>query len=54
MKELTKNRTKDFYFNFNGNTYVQKDPVAMGSPLVPVLAGIFMVELERAVMLKLS
>ena len=33
---------------------IQKDGVAMGSPLAPVLAGIFMVELERAVIPKLS
>ena len=29
--------------------YVQNDGVAMGSPLGPVLANIFMVELERSV-----
>ena len=54
MKELVKLCTKDVHFNFNGTTYVQKDGVAMGSPLPPVLAGIFMVELERAVIPKLS
>ena len=54
MKELIKLCTKDVHFNFNGITYVQKDGVAMGSPLAPVLAGIFMVELERAVIPKLS
>ena len=31
------------------NIYVQNDGVAMGSPLGPVLANIFMVELERLV-----
>ena len=54
MKELIKLCTKDVLFNFNGTTYVQKDRVAMGSLLAPVLAGIFMVELERAVIPKLS
>ena len=54
MKELIQLCTKDVHFNFNGTTYVQKDGVAMGSRLAPVLAGIFMVELERAVIPKLS
>ena len=54
MKELIKLCTKDVRFNFSGTTYVQKDAVAMGSKLTPVLAGIFMVELERAVIPKLS
>ena len=54
MKELIKLCTKDVHFNFSGITYVQKDGVALGSPLAPVLAGIFMVELERAVIPKLS
>ena len=54
MKELVKLCMKDVHFNFNGTKYVQKDGVAMGSPLPPVLAGIFMVELERAVIPKLS
>ena len=54
MKECIRLCTKDVHFNFNGTTYVQKDGVAMGSPLAPVLARIFMVELERAVIPKLS
>ena len=49
MKKLIKLCMKVVHFNFNGTTYVLKDRVAMGSPLAPVLAGIFMVELERAV-----
>ena len=32
----------------NGNIYLQTDGVAMGSPLGPVLAGIFMVHLQRS------
>ena len=54
MTELIKLCTKDVHFNFNGSTYVQKDGVAMGSPLAPVLAGIIMVKLERTVFPKLS
>ena len=57
MKELIKLCTKDVHFNFNGATYVWKDGEAigsMGSPLAPILAGIFMVQLERANTPKLS
>ena len=54
MKELIKLCTKDVHFNFNETTYVQKNRVAMGSWFAPVLAGIFMVELKRAVIPKLS
>ena len=54
MKELIKLCTKDVHFNFNGTADVQKDGVAMASPLAPAPAGIFMVELERATITKLS
>ena len=54
MKELIKYCTKDVHFHFNGTTYVQKGGVAIGSQLAPVLAGIFMLELDRAVFPKLS
>ena len=54
MNKLIQICMKDVHFDFNGTTYVQKDGVAMGSPLAPVLAGIFMVELERAIIPKLS
>ena len=49
MKELLNLCTKCVHFTFDGNIYVQNDGVAMGSPLGPVLANIFMVELERLV-----
>ena len=49
MKQLLLICTKDVHFTFNNEIYKQKDGVAMGSPLGPVLAGIFMVELERKV-----
>ena len=38
------------HFSYNGDIYTQADGVAMGSPLSPVLAGIFMVELERTIL----
>jgi len=42
--------TKHVHFSYNDTMYIQKDGVAMGSPLGPVLAGIFMVELERTLL----
>ena len=47
LKELLILCTKIFFFTFGGKTFVQSDGVAMGSPLGPVLADIFMVELEN-------
>ena len=41
--------TKNFHFCFNGDIYQQNDGVAMGSPLGPVLASIFMVELKTRI-----
>ena len=38
------------HFSYNGDIYTQADGVTMGSPLGPVLAGIFMVELERTIL----
>ena len=35
------------HFTFDGKTYVQKNGVALGSPLGLALSGIFMVELEN-------
>ena len=42
--------TKNVHFSYNGDIYTQADGVAMGSPLGPLLAGIFMVELERTIL----
>ena len=42
--------TKNVYFSFVNNIYVQNGGIAIGSPLGPILANIFMVELERSVM----
>jgi hypothetical protein len=39
--------TSECKFIFNGDTYEQKDGVAMGSPLGPTLANIFMVDFEE-------
>ena len=50
LKELLELCTKQVHFSFNNTLYKQSDGVAMGSPLGPVLAGIFMVDLETKVM----
>ena len=54
MKDMLILCTKNVHFSMNGDIYLQIDGVAMGSPLGPVLAGIFMVELERSLVPKLS
>ena len=46
LKTLLELCTKEMHFLFNGKVYRQINGVAMGSPLGPVLANIFMVELE--------
>ena len=48
MKEILLLCTKNVHFTFRDVVYLQTDGVAMGSPLGPVLAGIFMVDLERS------
>lgn len=47
LKELLELCTKQLHFSFNGEMYRQADGVAMGSPLGPVIANIFMSELEN-------
>ena len=47
MKELLYLCSKNAHFTLNSKTYLQVDGVAMGSPRGPVLANIFMVELEQ-------
>ena len=47
MKKLLRICTKEMHFSFNDVIYKQIDGVAMGSPLGPVLANVFMVELEE-------
>ena len=46
--------TKNVHFSYNHDIYIQRDGVAMGSPLGPLLAGIFMVNLERSSIPKLN
>ena len=47
MEKLLWLCTTGLHFTFNGEVYRQIDGVAMGSPLGPVLANVFMVELEE-------
>ena len=47
LRELILLCTKDVHFTFTGEKFTQVDSVTLGSPLVPILAGIFMEELER-------
>ena len=54
MKELLILCTKNVHFTFNNESYIQVDGVAMGSPVGPVLANIFMVELETSVIPNLT
>ena len=54
MKDLLLLCTKNVHFSYNNKLYSQKDGVPMGSPLGPVIEGIFMVDLERNGILKVS
>ena len=54
MKELLLLCTKNVHFTFNNDIYQQCDAVVMGFLLGPVIAGIFMLELERTLLLKLT
>ena len=47
MKRLLELCTKELHFSFNGKMYKQIDGVVMGNPLGPVIANIFMVEMEN-------
>ena len=47
MRELILLCIKNVHFTFNGERFTQVDGVAMMSPLAPILANIFTVELER-------
>ena len=46
--------TKNVHVSYNYDIYIQRDGVAIGSPLGPVLAGILMVNLERSLVPKLN
>ena len=54
MKTLLLLCTKQVHFTYNKQIYSQKDGVAMGSPIGPILANIFMVDLETSLMPNLS
>ena len=54
MKQLLLLCTKHVHFMYEGNIYMQIDGVAMGSPLGPVIANIFMIELENHIIPQLS
>ena len=54
MKKLLLLCTKKVQFSFQNEIYVQRDDVAMGSRLGPVLAGVFTVHLERTLMPQLQ
>ena len=53
MKETLLLYKKNVHFSYN-HIYIQRDGVAMGSPLGPVLAEILMVNLERLLVPKLN
>ena len=42
IAQLLKLATKQSFFIFNNNFYIQKDGVALGNPLVPTLANTFL------------
>ena len=54
LKTLLELCTKEMHFSFNDKLYKQRNGVAMGSPLGPVIANIFMVHLENQMIPQLS
>ena len=47
MRELILLCTKNVHFTFNDETFTLVDSIAIGSPLTPILANLFIAELER-------
>ena len=47
FRDLLNLATKESFFTFNNKFYIQVDGVAMGSPLGPVLASIFLSHYEE-------
>ena len=47
MKKLLTIFTKNIYFTLNNGIYVRNDGVATGFPRGPIIANVFMVELEN-------
>lgn len=54
LTELLEIATANQLFQFNGDLYQQKDGVAMGSPLGPLLANVFMCHIESKLDLGIS
>ena len=52
LKDLLEFATKKSHFIFDGHYYDQIDGVAMGSPLGPILANIFMCHFEEKWLMK--
>jgi len=50
FETLLRTATSDTHFTFDNKMYVQHNGVAMGAPLAPVMADIFMVHLETTLM----
>ena len=47
LKQLLEMAAKNQLFQFNGHLYEQKDGVAMGSPLGPLMANSFLCNIEE-------
>ena len=47
LQKLFRITTSEIHFTFNGSIYDQIDGVAMGSPLAPIVANLFMVFHEQ-------
>ena len=54
MTQLLTLCTKNVHFTYDNKVYQQNDGVDMGSPLGPVLSGIFMMELENSLISTLN
>ena len=54
LESLLRLCTKEVEFSFNDELYLQVDGVAMGSPLGPLFANIFMCELEKHIIPQLK
>ena len=50
MKDLLYLCMKNVHFTYDGKIYIQIDGVVMGSPFGPLLANIFMISLEEAIL----
>ena len=54
MKNLLNNGSSKTAFTFNDKIYTQIHRVSMGSPLGPLLSNVFMTELEKDIIQKLT